>query len=133
MAVQAHLHEIGRPERSRRFQPPLLRHVTDQVAAPLSRASANGDGAMGERLQAEHSPQQGGLAGPVRAQYREELASRTSRSSPDHKVRFARVSDAERTASTGSDVVVMGEALGQRRRHWRSSSSDSPGRAGASP
>ncbi len=74
VAVQAHPHQIGRAERSRRGQPPFLRHVADQVAAPLDRSPADRDRARGEPLPAENGPQQGGLARPVRAQHGEKLA-----------------------------------------------------------
>src|SRR5690606_33343874 len=57
---------------------PLLRHVTDALAAPSGWTSRHGDRARTQRLQSQQNPQQAGLPRTVRAEHGQELAGSDS-------------------------------------------------------
>src|SRR5262249_13765628 len=65
---------IASPQDGVAVEHPLLWHVADAVAALARRAALDHDAAGARLEQAEHDPDQRGLAGAVRAEHGEQLA-----------------------------------------------------------
>jgi hypothetical protein len=76
VTVDAEGHEIATPQRDARRRDLLLRDVPDAAVTPPHRPPAELDRAGVETLLAEDGAQQTRLAGPVRAEHRNELAGR---------------------------------------------------------
>jgi len=72
--VEAKADEITRPQRSAAVRQPLLWDVADKPVAAAHRTAEQLDRAAGERLSAEDSAEQAGLAGPVGSEHGDEFA-----------------------------------------------------------
>jgi len=76
VSVHAERHEVPAAKRKAFIEGTLLRHVTEARVAAAGWIPQDGDGALGERREAQQDPQQRRLAGAVGTQHGEELAGR---------------------------------------------------------